>query len=116
MGGDAEMVFQQQCKADKKPNKSGKDAEEKGKDALWKDSSFAGLLGAVAKRKGTKPLSVIDDLWNTERDVKEEMEKKKLDAEFKADAKKMAKDKEREERDYEKNHYMKSKSSGSKKH
>lgn len=76
---DAEMVFQQQCKKDKKPDKSGTGGAAKGKDGgLWKDSSFAELLDATSRRMGAKPLSVIDDVWNTAKRVGAVMEDERI--------------------------------------
>jgi hypothetical protein len=109
--GDAEMVFQQQCKQDKKPNKSkdghGGEANGKGNNTLWKDSSFAEMLDKVAKRKGVKQLAMIDDVWNAEKKVcvlvEEENKKKAILAET-AGAK--------ADRTFETDHFMKSKTGG----
>jgi len=108
--GDAEMIFQQQSKKDRKPNKSkdGKESHGKGDNTIWKDSSFAEMLQQVAKRKGVKQLGVIDDVWNAEKKVAEIVEaenKQKAILKETADAKK--------ERDFEKDHFMKEKTKGS---
>merc|ERR1712093_378379 len=103
--GDAEMIFQQQCKQDKKPNKSkdGKGGGSHGKDAstLWKDSSFAEMLQQVAKRKGAKQLGVIDDVWTAEKKVAEIVEAEEKKKEILAETANA-----REERELEKDHYM----------
>jgi hypothetical protein len=60
--GDAEMVFSQQCKAEKL-DKGGLGGG--GNQTIWKDSSFAGLIQLFSARKGIKPLQAIGDIWKT---------------------------------------------------
>jgi hypothetical protein len=67
--GDAEMVFSQQCKAEKL-DKGGLGGG--GNQTIWKDSSFAGLIQLLAARKGIKPLKAIGDIWKTAKKLSEE--------------------------------------------